>query len=223
MNRKHFLLTIWASLLLLPLGERQAFAGGGNNGESRCHGVVEEPPCLTALWPLSFGVLTVSGSDGGTATIAATGADGTFTSSQYPELPTAMGGVTVLGNQESLATSVPGPAIFHIVGYAGAEYSITIQSSTTLSPVSGTAPSMTVDNMTCNLGTEGELNAIGSNGEDLHQSQTGADNESDAGEDDDDGVSEGEQYFAIGGTLHVPAGQTPGAYTGTFSVTVAYN
>ncbi len=33
----------------------------------------------------------------------------------------------------------------------------------------------------------------------------------------------GTQSFYVGGTLHVGSNQAPGAYTGTFSVTVAYN
>jgi len=36
-------------------------------------------------------------------------------------------------------------------------------------------------------------------------------------------LTAGTQTFTVGGTLHVGANQVAGAYTGSFSVTVAYN
>jgi hypothetical protein len=87
-------------------------------------------------------------------------------------------------------------AKFDVAGEGGLTYSITLPASaaTITGPAAAT---MTVDTFTSDLGASGTLSgALG---------------------------AAGSQSFYVGGKLHVGANQAAGNYTGTFSVTVAYN
>ena len=172
-----------------------ARADGGHDGHTECHGELETQPVIANKQPLSFGVITPSGTIG-TATMSVSGI--TLTSgSYYYKLPSAGGGVTVMSNQEGGTN--PGPAVFEVTGGFDDDYSIALPASaiTLTEPNSGST--MTVDNFTASVGTTGRL----------------------CEEDDDDEEGSGEQYIAVGGQLHVAANQHSGAYTGTFEVTVA--
>ena len=123
------------------------------------------------------------------------GAGGTLAlSAASPPVPTITGGVTQPGTQ----TGTVAAAVFNVGGEGGMAYSITLPSSaaTLTGSVSGT---MTVDTFTTSAvsGTLGTLSStLG---------------------------SAGTQSFYVGGVLHVGANQNPGNYSGTFTVTVAYN
>jgi hypothetical protein len=110
-----------------------------------------------------------------------------------PAVPTATG-ISQPGTQTGTVTA----AVFNVGGEGAFTYTITLpaSASTLNGSVSGT---MTVDTFTSSAvsGTLGTLS--GSAG------------------------AAGTQSFYVGGTLHVGSNQAPGAYTGTFSVTVAYN
>lgn len=88
----------------------------------------------------------------------------------------------------------PGPATFWVTGDKNLYYTITLPSSTTVTTFDVVAPPMVVDNFICNLGSTGQLI-----------------------------YGLGQQYFAVGGTLHVGANQPAAHYQGTFPVSVAYN
>ena len=91
------------------------------------------------------------------------------------------------------------PASYDVSGEAGYTYSITLPASVTLS--NNTGATMNVTGFKTNSGTETEEPA-GSTG-----------NSFDAN---------GDATFYVGATLNIGAAQTSGEYTGTFSVTVAY-
>ena len=106
---------------------------------------------------------------------------------------TPSGGVSQPGTQVGTITA----AKFNVGGEGGFLYTITLPSSaSTISD--GASHTMSVDTFTSDIVvTAGALSgAIG---------------------------SAGTQSFYVGGTLHVAANQVAGNYTGTFSVTVAYN
>ena len=107
---------------------------------------------------------------------------------------TASGGVTQPGTQFGTITA----AKFDVGGEGGFTYTITLPTGAATISDAGAVDSMTVDNFTSSIVvTAGALsNAIG---------------------------SAGTQTFYVGGTLNVAANQPPSNYTGTFSVTVAYN
>jgi hypothetical protein len=87
-------------------------------------------------------------------------------------------------------------AVFDVAGEGSLTYSITLPA--TAATITGpAAATMTVDTFTGSIGATGTL--------------SGAIN------------SAGTQSFYVGGKLHVGANQAAGNYTGTFSVTVAYN
>jgi len=110
-----------------------------------------------------------------------------------PAVPTATG-ITQPGTQAGTVTA----AVFDVGGEGSFTYSITLPAAaaTINGPLTAT---MTVDTFTKSA-VAGVLGTL-----------SGA-----AG-------AAGTQSFYVGGTLHVGANQAPGNYTGTFSVTVAYN
>lgn len=88
----------------------------------------------------------------------------------------------------------PGPATFRVTGDKNLYYTITLPTSATVTTFDVVAPPMTVDNFVCNIGSTGQLK-----------------------------YGLGQQYFAVGGTLHIAANQPAAYYSGLFPVTVAYN
>ena len=110
-----------------------------------------------------------------------------------PAVPTATG-ITQPGTQTGTVTA----AVFDVGGEGAFTYTITLPASA--ATITGpSAATMTVDTFTSSAvaGTLGTLSGTSGNA--------------------------GTQSFYVGGTLHVGSNQAPGAYTGTFSVTVAYN
>ena len=86
-------------------------------------------------------------------------------------------------------------AKFDVAGEGGLTYSITLPSSA--ATINGpSAATMTVDTFTSDIASGTLSGALG---------------------------AAGSQSFYVGGKLHVGANQAAGNYTGTFSVTVAYN
>jgi hypothetical protein len=114
-------------------------------------------------------------------------------SAASPAVPTATG-ITQPGSQAGIVTA----AVFNVGGEATFTYSITLPSSAATITDSA-SHNMTVDGFSSSAvsGTLGTLNGTAGNA--------------------------GTQSFYVGGTLHVGSNQAPGNYTGTFSVTVAYN
>jgi Domain of unknown function (DUF4402) len=109
--------------------------------------------------------------------------------------PTVTGGVTQPGTQIGTVTA----AEFDVAGEGGFTYTITLPTgAATISDSSSDV--MTVDTWTSSIATTagaGHLSGTAGNA--------------------------GAQVFYVAGTLHVAANQAPANYTGTFSVTVAYN
>ena len=105
------------------------------------------------------------------------------------------GGVTQPGGQKGTVTS----AQFDVAGEGSFTYTITLPATAATITDSGT-DTMTVDTWTSDIATTAGAGLLsGSAG------------------------SAGAQTFYVGGTLHVGVAQAAGSYTGTFSVTVAYN
>lgn len=108
-------------------------------------------------------------------------------------LQTAAGGVTQPGTQQGTVTS----AQFDVTGESSFTYTITIPVAAVTINDAG-VNTMTVDTWTSSIATTAGAGVLS-------------------------GASPGLQTFYVGGMLHVAGGQAPGAYSGTFSVTVAYN
>jgi hypothetical protein len=110
---------------------------------------------------------------------------------------TVGGGVTQPGGQKGTVTS----AQFNVAGEGAFTYTITIPTAAiTISDGGSPADTMTVDTWTSDIATTAGAGLLSGT----------------AG-------TAGAQTFYVGGTLNVGANQAAGAYTGTFSVTVAYN
>ena len=111
------------------------------------------------------------------------------------------------GRTDSSAALTPGgqkgtfrAATFDVTGEAASTYSITLPSTTvTLSDSATTPNTMTVTDFTVAAGTSGSVTGL-----------VGT-------------LAAGAGVLNVGAKLTVAALQVPGAYTGTYSVTVAYN
>lgn len=90
-------------------------------------------------------------------------------------------------------TGSPAAAEFAVTGEAGMTYSITLPADGTVSITDGGSNTMAVNGFVSNPGTTGTLSGAGTD------------------------------TLSVGATLVVGNNQAPGTYTGTFSVTVAYN
>lgn len=109
---------------------------------------------------------------------------------------TTVASVTGGVTQPGTQSGAVSSAQFKVDGEGGFTYSITLPASAA-TITDGASHNMTVDTWTSDIGATGTLsNALG---------------------------AAGTQTFYVGGTLHVAATQVAGNYTGTFSVTVAYN
>jgi hypothetical protein len=107
------------------------------------------------------------------------------------------GGVTQPGSQKGTVTS----AQFDVAGEGSFTYTITIPTAAVTIGDGGLTPdTMTVDTWTSDIATTAGAGLLSGT----------------AG-------TAGAQTFYVGGTLNVGVNQAPGSYTGTFSVTVAYN
>jgi len=175
------------------IAQPKLFAQSQSSDNGAADATLCVPIHLQHIWPLSFGNLVPSPT-AGTATIGAAMADGSFTNNHVAENPTTDAHVTALVNQEG--STDPGPATFWVTGDKNLYYSITLPNEVTvyITTFDVVAPPMQVDNFVCNIGSTGQLK-----------------------------YGLGQQYFAVGGTLHVGANQPAAYYTGEFPVTVAYN
>ncbi len=141
----------------------------------------------------------------GSLTITKDGTTSTFGDLAFGSIvPNATGGTVVINPFAGVRTpsgvqvisSTYGPAAFTLSGESNATYAVTLPSSTTITKTGGTE-TMTVDTFTSTLSGAGLVvtgTLVGTGGS-----------------------------FKVGGKLHVAADQTPGSYTGTFTVTAAYN
>lgn len=108
---------------------------------------------------------------------------------------TTGGGVTQPGGQKGTVSS----AQFNVTGEGSFTYTITLPVGAATIADAGT-DTMTVDTWTSDIATTAGAGLLSGT----------------AG-------TAGAQTFYVGGTLHVGVAQAAGSYTGTFSVTVAYN
>ncbi len=120
-------------------------------------------------------------------------------------VPNAIGGTVVINPFGSGArtpsgvqviSSTYGPAAFTLSGESNSAFAVTLPSTATITKI-GSTETMTVDTFTSTLSGTGLVvtgTLIGTGGS-----------------------------FRVGGKLHVPADQVPGSYTGTFTVTAAYD
>jgi hypothetical protein len=106
--------------------------------------------------------------------------------------------VTISGAGTTVAqpvgnTGSPAAAVFGVAGEAGLTYAITLPADGAVTITDGASNTMQVNGFVSNPGTTGTLSAGGTD------------------------------TLKVGATLAVGNNQVPGTYTGTFSVTVAYN
>ena len=122
----------------------------------------------------------------------------------------AAGTLTLTAASSTVATASPGvtqplshpgtvtAARFDVSGEGGLTYSITLPSvASTITSLTAPTDTMSVDGFVTDIGATGTLTGSVGNA--------------------------GTQSFYVGGVLHVGANQNPGNYSGTFTVTVAYN
>jgi len=158
---------------------------------------------------LAFGNLTTP-TTAATAVIGVSGVN-IVNSSYFPETPVTTNTNPIApGVVEFAGDPFPGPATFTVTGQPLYTFAITSPTGGLSIPVAikninpgPNSNQMTVDNLTVCVGGNAGVPGL-----------TGALN------------GAGTQYFAVGGTLHIPAGQASGSYqngSGTFLVTVAYN
>jgi len=164
---------------------------------------VVKPITLTWNQPLAFGKLAPSNT-AGTAVIGVTGIN--VSSAAYlAEAPVTTNCAAVpFGPNTYNGDPNPGPAVLTVTGQFGYSFAITLPSGSSipvhLTDLSMVAPDMSLDNLTTVVGNPGVVGATGTLSNGI-----------------------GYEFFAIGGTLHVPANAIPGFYQGSFSVSVAYN
>lgn len=181
-----------------------SFAQNSANASATANAIVVKPIRLTWNQPLAFGNLTTPTTNA-TSVMDVTGVNVT-NASYYAKLPTNTNcntmsvGTNIFGGDGS-----PGPAIFTVNGQLNFTFAVTL-------PTGGAIPvklanntqvsaDLLLDNLTCCVGGNGGnpgLTGILSNGT-------------------------GNQFFAVGGTLHIPANTPSGWYQGTFDVSVQYN
>lgn len=113
---------------------------------------------------------------------------------------TTIGGRSATGgvNLSSLLP-IAANAVFTVTGQASTGYAITLPASITVTETVGTVETMTISSLRARPASAAvdQLTGITSSG--------------------------GTEDFTIGGTLNVDPGQAGGVYSGTYSVTVAYN
>jgi Domain of unknown function (DUF4402) len=104
-----------------------------------------------------------------------------------------IGGTGNTISQPAANTGNPAAAVFAVTGEAAFTYAITLPADGTVTLSDGATHTMAVNGFVSNPSATGTLSGGGS------------------------------QTLKVGATLTVGNNQTPGAYTGSFSVTVAYN
>jgi len=190
--------------LLLGLAS-VSFAQNSANADAQANAKVVKPIALTWNQPLAFGNLTTPTTNA-TSVMDVNGVNIT-NANYYAKNPTNTNtntidvGVNLFGGDGS-----PGPCVFTVDGEKNFSFVVTLPTGATPVPIHLTnhtvaATDLLLDNLTCCVGGNGGVpgnTGILSNGV-------------------------GNQFFAVGGTLHIPAGTMSGWYQGKFNVAVAYN
>lgn len=182
-----------------------SFAQSSANANATADATVVKPIRIVWNQPLAFGNLT-------TPTVAATsmmdvnGVNIT-NASYYAKNPTNTNCNSIsIGNNLYGGDGSPGPAVFTVTGQKNFTFAVTLPTGATPVPIhlannTQVASDLLLDNLTCCVGGNGGVPGL-----------TGTLS---------NGV--GYQFFAVGGTLHIPASTPSGWYQGTFNVGVMYN
>jgi len=180
------------------------FAQNSASANATANATIIKPLTITWNQPLAFGQLT-PGVGAATAVIGVTGIS-VSSASYIAEAPVVVN-TTSVNNQATafFGDKNPGPAVFTVTGQLGYSFAISLPPVTQVIPVhlinnTTSSPDMTLDNFTSVVGNPGAVGSTGTLS-----------------------LGTGFQFFAVGGTLHIPSGATPGFYQGQFIVTVAYN
>jgi len=192
------------SALLLGLSS-VSFAQNSASASATANATVVKPIKLTWNQPLAFGNLTTP-TTAATSVMDVNGVNVT-NASYYAKLPTNTNCNTIsVGNDIFGGDGSPGPAIFTVNGQLNFTFAVTLPPGTTPVPVhlannTQVSADLLLDNLTCCIGGNGGVPGL------IGTLSNGI----------------GNQFFAVGGTLHIPASAPSGWYQGTFDVAVAYN
>jgi len=195
---------IIVSGLLIGLSQ-VSFAQQSANANATANATVVKPISITWNQPLAFGNLTTP-SSAATSVIGVTGVN-IVNASYYAENPVNTNCSSIaLGQNIYGGDGNPGPAVFTVNGELNFSFAVTLPTGATPVPIhlannTQASSDLLLDNLSCciggNSGIPGLIGTLSS------------------------GV--GYQFFAVGGTLHIPANTPSGWYQGTFNVGVAYN
>jgi len=182
-----------------------SFAQNSANASATADAIVVKPIRLTWNQPLAFGNLTTP-TTAATSVMDVNGVNVT-NASYYAKLPTNTNCNTIsVGNNIYGGDGSPGPAVFTVNGQLNFTFAVTLPTGATPVPIhlsnnTQASADLLLDNLTCCIGGNGGVPGLTgtlSNGT-------------------------GNQFFAVGGTLHIPANTPSGWYQGTFDVAVQYN
>jgi len=182
-----------------------SFAQQSANATAQANATVVKPIRITWNQPLAFGNLTTPTSPA-TSVMDVNGVNVT-NASYYPKNPTNTNTNTIaVGNNVYGGDGSPGPAVFTVNGEKNFTFIVTLPAPTTPLPVhlannTQSSADLLLVNLTCCVGGNGGVPGF-----------TGT-------------LSNGlgNQFFAVGGTLQIPASTPSGWYQGQFDVSVAYN
>lgn len=195
-----------AAMMLMVVGTSSAQNTASATADAKANIVAP----IKIIWnqPLSFGQFTV-GSGGGTAMVGVTGVN-VPNQNYILGNPSTTGDVVALSTAQATAYSGnknPGPAVFTVTGEKNFTFGVYLPPVTQSVPVAilnqdpgPNSAQMYVANFTCVVGNPGVVGQTGTLS-----------------------IGAGIQFFAVGGTLTVPANAVPGSYTGQFAVTAYYN
>jgi len=181
-----------------------SFAQQSANANAEADAIVVKPIRLVWNQPLAFGNLTTPTS-AATSVMDVNGVNIT-NAAYYPKNPTNTNTNTIsIGNNIYGGDGSPGPCIFTVTGQKNFTFAVTLPSGGAI-PVlldnnTQAATALQLDNLTCCVGGNGGVPG-------LTGTLSGG---------------TGYQFFAVGGTLHIPASAPSGWYQGTFDVSVMYN
>jgi len=182
-----------------------SFAQQSANANASADAIVVKP--ISIIWnqPLAFGNLTTPTS-AATSVIGVSGVN-IINAAYYPESPVNTNCSSIaVGSNLYGGDGSPGPAVFTVNGQLGFTFAVVLPTGATPVPIhlannTVVSSDLLLDNLTCCIGGNGGVPGL-----------TGTLSS---------GV--GYQFFAVGGTLHIPAGTLSGWYQGQFNVGVAYN
>lgn len=185
-----------------------SFAQQSASATANANATIVEPIKLTWNQPLAFGNLTTP-TVAATSTIDVSGVNPT-NAAYLAKLPTNVNCNTIAVGQNIFnGDGSPGPAVFTVNGEFNYTFAVTLPLGSTPVPIhlinnTQAAPHLMLSGLTCVIGGNGGV--VGLVGT-LSNGFTG----------------NGNQFFAVGGTLSIPANAASGWYQGTFDVGVAYN